>query len=408
MDYGGAGAYSLDFHRLMMSNGFDSYLIVKDKRTEADNVFSYPDGKLHQTVSKIRRRIAKFRITDETFEHDYHFYNRYERIPIVSAKRILNLLPAKPDLIFFHWVTDYINALTMKELYRLSGARMYWLMIDNAPLTGGCHYPWECEGYQKTCSDCPAINDPGHKQLSRLNLEYKIRHLPPELSLITFSASDDNRARKSALFKNRDIVKMIGFVDEEKFAPADKAQQKENWGIDKTRKVIFFGVTNLNDKRKGYSYLVKAVNALDYDNVVLLVAGKKFGHDFNVEVKHVGYLLEPELIKAYQAADLFVCPSIEDSGPMMINQSIMCGTPVVAFETGVALDLVITGKTGYRARLKDSGDLAFGINTILSLDDQAYKRMSMNCRELGVKCCRPNMKADRLLQFMQRNSINNG
>ena len=56
--------------------------------------------------------------------------------------------------------------------------------------------------------------------------------------------------------------------------------------------------------------------------------------------------------------------SIEDSGPMMINESIMCGTPVVCFDMGVARDLVHTGRTGYRAALRDSSDLAFGIREV--------------------------------------------
>ncbi|HEY5124202.1 MAG TPA: glycosyltransferase [Ignavibacteria bacterium] len=59
------------------------------------------------------------------------------------------------------------------------------------------------------------------------------------------------------------------------------------------------------------------------------------------------------IASAFQAADVFVCPSIEDSGPIMINQSIMCGTPVVVFEMGVATDLVETGITGFRAKNKD-------------------------------------------------------
>jgi len=89
---------------------------------------------------------------------------------------------------------------------------------------------------------------------------------------------------------------------------------------------------------------------------------------------------------------VFLCPSIEDSGPLMINESIMCGTPVVSFDMGVAPDLVHTGKTGYRATLKDSEDLARGIYKLLNLSDTEYAQMSGNCRELGLKLYSPSVQ----------------
>jgi glycosyltransferase involved in cell wall biosynthesis len=98
------------------------------------------------------------------------------------------------------------------------------------------------------------------------------------------------------------------------------------------------------------------------------------------------------IASAFQAADIFLCPSIEDSGPSMINQSLMCGTPVVSFEMGVSLDLVIRGSTGYMARLADCYDLAQGVMNVLSLDEFAAERYSANCRELALKLCAPDVQ----------------
>ena len=65
----------------------------------------------------------------------------------------------------------------------------------------------------------------------------------------------------------------------------------------------------------------------------------------------------------------------------------MCGTPVVSFEMGAAFDFVHNNITGYRARLKDSDDLAFGIELIMSLDDEEYKKIAVNCRNLALEKC---------------------
>ncbi len=108
-----------------------------------------------------------------------------------------------------------------------------------------------------------------------------------------------------------------------------------------------------------------------------------------------------ELPKAFQAADLFVCPSIEDAGPMMVNQAIMSGTPVVAFEMGVALDLVHTGVTGYRARLKDSDDLAKGMKDILSLSEIELTKMRENCRNMGLSKGTTAVQAERIEEIVR-------
>jgi glycosyltransferase involved in cell wall biosynthesis len=95
---------------------------------------------------------------------------------------------------------------------------------------------------------------------------------------------------------------------------------------------------------------------------------------------------------------------------MMINEAIMCGTPVVSFDMGVAPDLVHTGKTGYRAKLRDSQDLATGITEILTLSEDAYNRMSYNCRELGLKLCHPKVQVEsfeRLIETALRSQREN-
>ena len=130
--------------------------------------------------------------------------------------------------------------------------------------------------------------------------------------------------------------------------------------------------------------LLQVINIIKNENVVLLIAGTADIGLISLDHKLVGYLSESDLIKAYQAADIFVCPSLEDSGPMMINQSIMCGTPVVAFDMGSAMDLVLTGKTGYRAIFGDIYDMANGIYTILSLSEESYKTMALECRNLAM------------------------
>ena len=62
----------------------------------------------------------------------------------------------------------------------------------------------------------------------------------------------------------------------------------------------------------------------------------------------------------------------------------MCGTPVVAFDVGVARDLVRNEQTGYIAKWNDGEDLANKIEKLLKQPQNIQKIMARNCRSMAV------------------------
>jgi glycosyltransferase involved in cell wall biosynthesis len=385
LDYSGAGKFAVDFSRLLQKNGLQSYLVVKDSKVGGDGIIAYQDSSFDNALGKFQRKSYKKKLTDDLFAYDYYFYNKYETLSVVSAQKILALIPKKPDVIFVHWVTDFINAKVIHELHRLTKAKIYWLVIDNAPLTGGCHYPWTCDGYTRSCSACPAIRAGEYKWLAEKNLSFKQKYLPDDLCLITFSQSDYVRAKQSSLFRDKHVLKLIGFVDEEKFTLGDKVAARRYFNVPADKTVLFFGASSLKEKRKGMQLLLDALTTNPTDEFTLLIAGEFPTEGLKGNARNLGYLNEDELVIAYQAADVFICPSVEDSGPMMINQSLMCGTPVVAFDTGVAQDLVIYEQTGYRAKLADVQDLAKGIAYVVNRDVSSQVALQSRCRNMALQ-----------------------
>jgi glycosyltransferase involved in cell wall biosynthesis len=95
--------------------------------------------------------------------------------------------------------------------------------------------------------------------------------------------------------------------------------------------------------------------------------------------KQVDYIKDYRLLSLlYQASDVFVNSSIEDSGPMMVSEALACGTPVVGFDMGVVTNMVINDYNGYKAILKDSNDLSIGIEKIFKLSEVDYQKYSDN------------------------------
>lgn len=399
-DFGGAGTFAVDFNRLFQESGMTSYLLVQESKSEDSQAIVYTDSRYHNAMGKFRRRRSKQQLKDDMFVYDYYFYNKHERYTTVSAKRILQHIPAKPNIIITYWVTDFINAQTLNELYQLTEARIYCFLVDNALLTGGCHYPWNCREFSRNCSDCPAIPAEENKAIASKNLAFKKKFWPESAKVVAFSASDYDRACQSALFRDKGVLKLIGYVDETRFTTGDSLSARAYFSLPAEKKIVFFGASSLTEKRKGMALLLQALSSLPMDSICLLVAGESPPLEVEVLVRHAGYLTEAELITAYQAADVFVCPSLEDSGPMMINQALMCGTPVVAFNTGVAQDLVITGKTGYKARSGDVADLAQGISCLIDLPEEQYVRMASYCREFAEKTYSKGVFMEQLMQLV--------
>lgn len=198
-------------------------------------------------------------------------------------------------------------------------------------------------------------------------------------------------------------------IDEKKYGIADKNKTRLDLNLPCNKKIIFFGAVRIAEKQKGYIELIEAFKILskkieDSTKIHLAIAGN-ISPDYNevlpFSYTSLGYLNYDNLSKAFQSADVFVSPSIEDSGPMMVNQSIMSGTPVVAFEMGVALDLVHNGVTGYRAKYKDCNEFAEGIFNILELDNASYIQMSNKCRELGLKLCHQKVQSSMFMKLFE-------
>ena len=202
-------------------------------------------------------------------------------------------------------------------------------------------------------------------------------------------------AKQSPLFKNKLIEKIILVVNEKVYKPRGKEILNNKFNIDSKKTfVIFAGASTIKNVRKGYQYLIKSVNQFhkqlpehQKQNILLLLAGTpqlNIENVFNTEVIQLGVLDYTTLAEAYAVSDVFLSTSIEDAGPSMINQSIMCGTPVIAFNIGVANDLVISKKTGYCAKHENLDDLVFGLNYIYNLNDMEKKTMSIECRNLAL------------------------
>ncbi len=403
-DLRGAGSCVVALNALLNANGHSSKLVVvfKTKKDATIIGFLKPLNKyLQRWIDKAILRFHKIQSYCKVGKRnpDYFFYNLDERISNFSAKQILRKIDFIPEAIFVHWVSNFVNTETINELQQRTRAKIYWVMVDNAPITGGCHYPWSCKGYETDCSNCPALLSPKKKYIAQRNFSLKKATMPDELKILTLSTTDKLRAEKCSWYIKKQAQVIFHPINEHIFQPHSKNEARQYLNLPFDKKIIFFAATDLNERRKGYKELLEALTLLEKDIVakgeniedyLLITAGKQAppatgAH--HISGKYLGYLTEQEMVKAFNAATLFVCPTLEDSGPGILGQAILCGTPVVAFGTGAAADMLTTGITGYRAIPGDSADLAKGISLLAHLSPDEHNGMADACRKRGLETC---------------------
>ena len=399
--YKTAGVVAYNLFDGLKKRGHYTKMIVKTygnyKNNDIVNIQKKSDVIIHKIKNKLKKIITKlFHIkkTVQPLKDHYGFHDFDHTKQYYKTEDVLKYIDFKPDIILYLFPQRFLNSQNLYELNKFTDAPIFWYLMDFAALTGGCHYFWNCKKYLTGCGKCPAMYSADENDQSAINFKFKYEFLgKTDIDIIVGTEEMVKQTKASLMYKNKQVHKILLPVDSKIFKPVSKSMVRSALSLPKNKKIIFIGSSFLNEKRKGMRYLVDALNLIkdqkiDID-IMLLVAGRNFDYikdDLPFDFKYLGMLEnDDELASAFQVSDIFISSSIQDAGPLMINQSIMSGTPVVSFEMGVANDLVIDGETGYLAELKNTKELAKRIIDITSLGDDELEKMSKNCRELGLK-----------------------
>ena len=401
-----AGIVSLDLYNgLKGIEGNEVKMVVKIWDDYSDRDIIPMQRHYKQTKENFVRRfkhlLKRFNIFESKknlMNTDYLIQDIDQSVSYYSTLEILNKIDFNPDFIFVLFTQNFLSYKNISELNLLTKAPVFQYLMDMAPFTGGCHYAWDCRGYTRECGKCPALFSNNPNDQTNRNWKFKKEYIKnTDITIVAASEWQWLQINQSSLFELKRKVKILSPTNSELFYTLGKIIARESLKIPAGKKIIFWGAIYPYEKRKGYRESIESFKILytrlskeERDNIIVMVAGDidtNFKKYISFDVHHLGYLNYVSLATAYCAADVFLNASIEDSGPTMINQSIMCGTPVAAFEMGVALDLVKTEVTGYMAKLGDSNDLCNAIISILRLSETEYKKMSNNCRELALAEC---------------------
>ncbi|MEJ7610951.1 MAG: glycosyltransferase [Ferruginibacter sp.] len=387
------GAYEAIYRiaLILRNDGHEVAMAVKTKTRTDSFIYRVPYGKgfLSSITSRVLEKLRPQKKTDPK----YIFLDEDETGNYCNVQHILSTIPFVPDLVLSGMTDGFVVTRHLAAIHKLTGADIYSITVDMSVLTGGCHFAWDCKGYLADCANCPAMLNEKDKDYPRKNLLLKKQHRAEgNIKVIAGSGWTLMQARQSALYGSQEVIEnVVGCIDTAIFNPRNREIAKRVFNIEDNIQLIFCGAQTFKDPRKGFSHFIEALKILYNDldeqqrkNVRVLVVDGADTSDVNIPFRalDIAYIKDYRLLSlAYQAADIFVCSSIEDSGPMTVSEALACGTPVVGFEMGAVSDMVVSNYNGYKAVLKDDKDLAKGMKQILMLSQEEKNKYAANAVE---------------------------
>ncbi|MCK4664915.1 MAG: glycosyltransferase [Bacteroidales bacterium] len=329
----------------------------------------------------IRLKIIKDKIRNSNRDYSVQHYDQTKML--YSTNEILNKIDFVPDAIFYLFPQNFLTAKNLYELNKITKAPIYWQLCDMSAFTGLCHYAWDCEGYKNRCGNCPAIYSKNEVDISYSNLDFKKEYYSKtNLNVIVGSEWLINRAKQSYVLKDKKINKIYISSNEKMFYPiVDNTKLREKHKISSDTYVIGFGANGLKARGKGIQYILDAINLVKTERNILFIyaGGQVILKTFKHPTKYFGRLHRNELPDFYRLCNLWISASIQDIGPAMIVEALMCGLPVVSFDTGIANEFVKTNITGVLIADFNVNALANGINKMLKKSEEEINRIKINC-----------------------------
>jgi glycosyltransferase involved in cell wall biosynthesis len=364
---------------------------------------------LNRMKKKLKRR---FDIMQKQ-EKGYFFFYKKETHPPIPSSRVVRQIKKPYDLVLIVFWQGMLSFESIERIYDKLHCQIHFMGVDYSQMSGGCHFTGSCQNYKTGCGCCPAFHSNDGNDFTAWNVQFRKRVYDKVKPIIYGNQYQMKFYRESYLLKEaRCEINSSAIINTDVFKPLDNRFLRKKYGIPEDKKsLIFFACQILNDERKGMRYLIDALNSLcenlqeKASEVLVLMAGRDFEQIRELipfEAKGLGYVPMDTLPEIFSMSTMFVCPSVNDAGPMMVGQSLCCATPVVGFDMGSVKQLVKNQGTGVCVPLRDSQALAEGMEQIIKMSEEDYKTMSSRSREVALKNCSYEAQANLILRTFQK------
>jgi len=360
-DYDGAGLAVSRLHNSMLKIGIKSCVLVAIKKNENLGIhqLGYSEPKKKFLIDLLTFKIF-FNLIDKVFLSIYKpkslFNFNYGNSRFNQIKNYIE----DYDVIVLYSIQAMLVPSDIVKIHNQYNKKIIFRPLDMEPLTGGCHFNYDCMGWKENCESCPQIGMQSRKDISSKILKEKIdnyKDIPIHWIACNSYINDRIKSSQISSSKHQFSTVFLG-VHKDRYNFMSTFDARIILRLPQNKKIILFGCSDFMDRRKGAILLKETLQkyfskkeALD---LCLVTFGETNGFTFdNIDIDwiHLGTLSTNYQMNAlYQSADLFVNPSLDDLGPVIMIEAFVNKLPIVSFDIGIAKDIIINGVNGNIAK----------------------------------------------------------
>ena len=372
---GGAAIAGYRLHQELLSQGVDSKLLVGNAKTQDERVATVPrKPRLEKNLERL------------TFRLSLHYVHLLATFDLTSHPFF-----KEADVLHFHNLHhNYFNYLALAKLTAQKPA--IYTLHDMWSFTGHCAYSFDCQRWQSGCGSCPYPDTYPAIWRDNTHWEWKLKnwvYQRSNLTIVTPSRWLADLAQQSMLSRFP-IHHIPNGIDTQAYQPLDQRECRSILGITNYKYVLMVGADNVRDYRKGGDLLIKSLQLLPESlktGCLLLIlgnGGEFLSQSVGIPSLNLGYVSNDRLKSiAYSAADLFLLPTRSDNLPIVLQESMACGIPMVSYDVGGVSDLVRPRITGYLAKAENVEDFTKGIVELLE-NKQLWQKIAHTCRNIAI------------------------
>ena len=167
----------------------------------------------------------------------------------------------------------------------------------------------------------------------------------------------------------------------------EKSNLRNDLGLKGSRIVLTVGQFI---HRKGFDVLIKAASLISPDTSIYFVGGSPNEEYLELietlqlnNIHFLGFRSKEEILKIYQASDIFILPTREDIWGLVINEAMANGLPVITTDKCVAgLELIKNYDNGFIVPVESIDELSMRINEIFENDELLIKMSEQSLKKI--------------------------
>lgn len=338
------------------------------------------ENKIYSTCYIFREKNKSIK-TDVLYLNSNFFSYKFQRLKTFilgndgfcnnfGTKRAIKFLrKEKPQIVHIHNIHgSFINIGEIIKFCVDNSIKIVWTLHDEWLVTGRCCCFLECDCWQDKCKVCPHKNY--YPSSIRKNVrggtyrkENIVNLMHDKIIFVSPSKWLFNVVKQRFPYANVKIIN--NGIDQQIYRRTKKNPQLIK--MSKGRKIIGVAAYLLT-REKGLNFIIDLSKRVNKEKCVIVAVGAR-----KKDIKrysNTNLILLPrlnsrdEMAQFYSTIDCFLNPTLSDTFSMTNIECMSCGTPVICFNTGGAVEMIKDGVNGYVIKQNDIESAVDKINLL--------------------------------------------